>query len=261
MGAAYEFDQDTTVRATAPGLYEGAISPRWNIGPVPNGGYVLAIGMAALREALSPPDPLTVTAHFLRPSAPGPVTVAVETIKVGRSYSTAMARLAQGDRETTRLLATYGDLSQGGGPIHIAGAPPPLPPRESLAPVLRRNVPEFAERFDMLSTNLSFEPGRVEGPAEVSGWLRFADGRHPDVHTLGLVADAFPPAAFHVLAPGWVPTIELTVHIRARPASEWLRCVFRTRFLFGGLLEEDGEIWDENGTLVALSRQLAAAPR
>jgi len=257
----FEFDQDTFVRAAGSGVYEGIITPRWNIGPVPNGGYVLAVGMAALRAELAAPDPLTVTAHFLRPAAPGPVRITVETIKVGRQYSTASARLIQRDKETARILATYGDLTRGSGPTHIAGAPPPLPPRETLTPVLRENVPDFAGRFEMLSTNLSFVPGHAVGPAEVSGWLRFADRRMPDVHALGLIADAFPPAAFHVIAPGWVPTIELTVHVRARPASEWLRCVFRTRFVFGGLLEEDGEIWDETGTLVALSRQLAAAPR
>lgn len=259
--SSYEFDDDTTVREVASGVYDGTITARWNIGPVPNGGYILAVGMAALRAALASPDPLSVTAHYLRPSAPGPVRIAVETIKVGRRYSTAMARMIQGEKETARILATYGDLSHGGGPTHVAGAPPPLPPRDTLTPVRRDNVADFAGRFHMLSTNLSFVPGRAVGPAEVSGWLRFADGRQPDVHALGLIADAFPPAAFHVLAPSWVPTLELTVHIRARPASEWLRCVFRTRFIFGGLLEEDGEIWDEAGRLVALSRQLAAAPR
>lgn len=257
----YEFDQDTAVRAVAAGVYEGTITSRWNIGPVPNGGYVLAVGMAALRAALPCPDPLSVTAHYLRPSVPGPVRITVETIKVGRQYSTAVARMTQAEKETARILATYGDLRRGGGPTHVAGAPPPLPPRDTLTPLRRDNVADFAGRFEMLSTNLSFVPGRAVGPAEVSGWLRFADGRRPDVHALGLIADAFPPAAFHVLAPAWVPTLELTVHIRAHPASEWLRCVFRTRFIFGGLLEEDGEIWDETSTLVALSRQLAAAPR
>lgn len=257
----HEFDQDTAVRPAEAGVYDGTLTARWNIGTVPNGGYVLAVAMAALRSSLPNPDPLSVTMHYLRPSAPGPVRIAVETLKAGRSYSTAMARVIQAETETARVLATYGDLGRGNGPVHVAAAPPALPPRESLPPRGGDSLAEVGARFEIRSTNLAFAPGPGAGPAEVSGWIRFADGRRPDVHTLGLIADAFPPAAFHVLPKGWVPTLELTVHIRARPASEWLQCLFRTRFIFGGLLEEDGEVWDEAGTLVALSRQLAAAPR
>ena len=33
------------------------------------------------------------TVHYLRPSAPGPVRIAVEIIKVGRHYSTAMVHI------------------------------------------------------------------------------------------------------------------------------------------------------------------------
>jgi len=40
-----------------------------------------------------------------------------------------------------------------------------------------------------------------------------------------------------------------------------LRCVFRSRFITGGLLDEDGELWDDSGTLVAQSRQLSLYPR
>lgn len=259
--AEFEFDCDTAVTPAGPGLYVGTMTDRWSIGPVPNGGYVLSVGMGALRQAMPKPDPLSVTGHFVRPARPGPVAVHVETVKVGRRCATAMARVVQDGEEAVRILATYGTLEAAGGPSHVAGAPPPLPPRSSLSPVPRDPGMTFGQRFELLSTTMRFEPGAARGPAEVSGWIRFADGRRPDVHSLGLVADAFPPACFHVLAPGWVPTLELTVHVRARPASEWLRCMFRTRFLFGGLLEEDGEIWDERGTLVALSRQLAAAPR
>lgn len=257
----YEFDQDTVVEQLGPGLFAGQLTDRWNIGPIPNGGYVLSLALAAVRKALPAPDPLTVTAHFLRPSAPGPARVQVETIKVGRQYSTACARVLQHDKENVRVLATYGDLAAHSGPVHVFGAAPVLPPRESLGAAPPAEAPEFMRRVDIRSAHTIFDALRPGEAPEISGWFRFVDGRPPDVHALALIADAFPPVVFRVLPPGWVPTIELTVHVRARPVSAWVRCLFRTRFIFGGLLEEDGEIWDENGTLLALSRQLAALPR
>jgi acyl-CoA thioesterase len=261
----YELDQDTVVERVEPGVFAGRLSDRWNIGSVPNGGYVLAVALAAVRQTLPAPDPLTVTAHYLRPSAPGPVQVHVETIKIGRQYSTASARLLQHGQENVRVLATYGDLTAQSGPAHVFGNAPALPPREALIPPSPSGfVPpttEFSRRVDIRPARTVFDPLQPGETPELSGWLRFTDGRRPDVHALPVIVDAFPPVVFRVLPSGWVPTLELTVHVRARPVSEWVCCRFRTRFIFGGLLEEDGEVWDDNGTLLALSRQLAALPR
>jgi hypothetical protein len=60
---------------------------------------------------------------------------------------------------------------------------------------------------------------------------------------------------------GWVPTLELTAHVRARPAPGRIAAEVRTRFVTGGLLEVDGVYWDSTGRLVAQSRQLALVPR
>ena len=51
------------------------------------------------------------------------------------------------------------------------------------------------------------------------------------------------------------------MHVRARPAPGWLRCRFSTRYISDGFMEEDGELWDSNDRLVALSRQLALLPK
>jgi hypothetical protein len=94
--------------------------------------------------------------------------------------------------------------------------------------------------------------------SEHRGWIRFKQPRRFDSPALLLAADAFPPP---VLASqgmvAWVPTIEFSVSIRRNPQDEWLRDLFRTRFVSCGLLEEDGELWDAGDRLVAVSRQIA----
>ena len=61
--------------------------------------------------------------------------------------------------------------------------------------------------------------------------------------------------------PGWAPTLELTAHVRAGPAPGWLKVRHATRNLAGGMFEEDCEVWDSAGRLVAQSRQLRPAAR
>ena len=94
------------------------------------------------------------------------------------------------------------------------------------------------------------------------GWFRLRNGEPMDAIALTCAIDAFPPTIFNLDLPvGWTPTLELTVHVRRRPAPGWLACAFTTRFVTDGLLEEDGEIWDSEGHLVAQGRQLALVPR
>jgi acyl-CoA thioesterase len=165
-----------------------------------------------------------------------------------------------------RILANYGDHSRSQGPTHVEGTPPPLPPPDQTPHAQRRNAPmpnglvaAIRDRIEwrVAPGTAGWLQGERTGRAEIGGWVRLADQRPNDTHMLPLIADALPPAVFDVAPSGWVPTLELTVQVRARPAPGWLGCWFRTRFLVDGYLEEDGEVWDESGRLVALSRQLA----
>ena len=107
-----------------------------------------------------------------------------------------------------------------------------------------------------------FRDGAPSGAPLMRGWFALAHGEAIDSIALLLAADAFPPPVFNTDLPvAWVPTVELTVHVRAIPAPGPLQCSFRTRFLHDGLLDEDGEIWDSTGRLVAVTRQLALMPR
>jgi acyl-coenzyme A thioesterase PaaI-like protein len=256
----YEFDRDTAVQAASEGRYRAQVHERWNVGPVANGGYVMSIGMRALGQALTTADPLTVTAHFLRPTLPGALEIETEVVKRGRRFATGVARLLQGGSEVVRLLGTYGNFEQHSGQTRVTARPPVVP--RNAGTISRPDSPAVAERYEHRfdRASLAWLRGQRSDLAELRGAVRFRDWRPPDVLSLAAIADGFPPPAFAWMEPTWLPTLELTLHVRARPQGDWLHSVFRTRFLFGGLLEEDGEIWDETGRLVALSRQLAVAP-
>jgi acyl-CoA thioesterase len=264
---AFEFDEDTALTEVAPGRFAGQVTARWNVGSVPNGGYLLSMALRAVGGVFPGRDPLSATAHYLRPAAPGPVEIQVEKIKEGRTIGTAEARLSQGGQEFARVLTSVGVLDPTLGPRFVDATPPPMPPlEEALArPGGAPNIEvarRFEQRFDPETVRWATGAGVAAGQehAVIRAYQRFVDGRPPDVLSLPLFADSLPPPVFAVVAAGWVPTIELTVHLRAKPVDGWLRSQFQSRFVFGGLLEEDGEIWDASGQLVALSRQLAAVP-
>ena len=256
----YDFDRDTDLVAEGEGCWKASLSPGWCVGAVPNGGYLKALSVAALGRVLPHPDPFTVTTHYLRPCAAGPAEIVTEVLRVGRGHSTARATLSQGGKARLVTMGTWGDLGAVAGPDFRSAAPPVLPPPEACEGIegAQRWIPEVARRFEFRYPPRHgrwFAAG--DEIAELGGWIRFSDGRPPDVASLAMFCDAFPPPIRAVMEIGWVPTLELTLHVKGRPSPGWLRCWFKTRWCQGGYLEEDGEIWDSEGKLVALSRQMA----
>ena len=257
------FEDDTAVRA-AEGGWAADINPAWNVGNNPNGGYLLAIATKALIAATGRPDPVTVTAHYLSPPSAGPLFLRTDIVKPGRSFVTATAELIQGDRERVRVIGALGDLTERSGLTRVSARPPDIPPPDECVDLLEltrqagRLAPEVMNRFDIRLPPDSAWGRPSEGdPFEITGWIRFRDGTEPTVVSAVAFADSFPPTLLGAVAAGWVPTIEMTVHVRGRPAPGWLLGTFRTRVLVDGMMEEDGELWDSEGRPVALSRQLA----
>jgi acyl-CoA thioesterase len=252
--------------AGATSHWSGAIAEGWDIAGNANGGYLLAIAARAMSAAIGRPDPVTVTAHFLNPGNPGPVSVAVEITKQGRTFGTATATLAAEDRPLLRVLGTFGELGDQLGPQLVDLEPPPMPSPEKCIPVEPTDTfpPPFMGKVELRlhPDDATFLRGNPSGHARMRGWFRLRDGEVTDTIALLCAADAFPPTVFNANLPvAWTPTIELTTHVRYRPEPNWLRCRFATHFVSGGFLEEDGEIWDDTGRLVAQSRQLALVPR
>ena len=259
----FVFDDEVVVRPLGEDHFEGVVTDQWNIGDNPNGGYLLSLVLRALVASLPHPDPLTVTAHYLRRPELGPVTIAVQPLRSGRNHSSATAAFVQGGTERIRVVATFGDLALSSGPTELRQDRPVLPPpeRSTRRPEGFDPFPPAAELLSRVDVRLDPATGWLHGDhsgqARNDGWARFADGRPADTLSLPLFADVFPPAVYGLLPAAWVPTLELTVHVRARPAEGWLQGSFETRYVENGYHEEDGRLWDTTGRLVAQSRQLA----
>lgn len=263
-----EYDDQTAVRATTPGRYAAELHDGWRVGGGVNGGYLLGVLGRALREsAPSTPDPLVVSAYFVGPSFAGSATVRTRVVRQGRSTATLAADLEQDGEPRITALATYGRLADLPGDVGTTATEPELPPREdclptAMAPDDFRRVAPMVDRMELLldPASAGWAVGEPSGRGRLQGWFRLP-GREPDPISLLTVVDSLPPVTFDLGRLGWAPTVELTAHVRAVPAPGWLKVRITTDNVAGGMFEEDCEVWDSAGRLVAQSRQLARQPR
>jgi len=257
------FDVDTAVERAGDGLYAASIDRKWWIVRGPNGGYVAAILQRAMTQAVDddgrPARSLTV--HFLTPPEAGPVEVHTQIERQGRSLTNTSARLVQGDR----LIATaVGAFSARRDAIEYSEVEmPAVPPPADIPSRAIEGAPAHAAMFDWRPAigAVPFEQG---DRAITGGWFRLREPQVADPVVLTSYADGwFPALFFRTREPVGVPTVDFTVHFRtglplpgARPEDYYL-VLFRAPLSHDGFVVEDGEIWSQDGQLVAQVRQLA----
>jgi len=257
------FDADTAVAPLGEGRFAAAMSERWWVGKGPNGGYVAAVILKAIQAAAAgerPPRSLTV--HFLRAPAAGPVEVAVTVEREGSRATFLSARLSQDGATCATALAVLSESWSEDGFSEVempdAGEPGELHTLD----------PTGEGRPNMLQ-NYRLRPALGEGafsggPARNGAWIRTREPRLLDAPLAATLLDTWFPAPFVRLdGPRPAPTIDYTVHFRsplpapgAGPEDAYL-IAFHSGTARHGFFEEDGELWSADGVLLAQSRQLA----
>lgn len=263
--SAHPFDIDTAVQPLGGGRYAATVTDRWHaLGGGANGGYTLGICLRALAAELPFPDPLVVSASYLRRLDAGSAEVRTDVARTGRRVATGEARLVRDGEEAVRVVATFTDLAAASGRTLVRSSPPALPPPEDcLDPLAGIRLPglTIAERMEFRAPQVpAWLTGNPSGIPDAEFWMRFAGGRPADTLALPSLVDAAAPVVVELGESG-SSTLELTVHVRARPAPGWLACRVTTRHVIDGIHEEDLELWDADGQLVAQSRQIAFLPR
>jgi acyl-CoA thioesterase len=263
------FERDTTVEPTsAPGVFRASIRREWWVHGGPNGGYVAAIILRALTEAVGDPAraPRSLTVHYTARPDDGDTTIATNIERAGRSLTSCSARVSQGDRLVALAVAAFSEPRE--GPEFCDLVPPAFdpPPEEIEVRPLPPDAPPIAHRWDTRFV-LGRPPDSSLPPserAETGGWIRPEEPQPIGAPIVAAITDAWVPPVFSRLSEAmFLPTIDLTVHFRTSlpPADlapdAFLFVAFRTQVAADGFLEEDGEVWAPDGRLLAQSRQLA----
>ena len=261
-----QLDDDTVATPTGDGRWTVTPSGAWNIGDNANGGYATSLVLRAAAREAGHPDPLSVTTHFLRPLQPDgtPAEIELHVARRGRTTSVVRGVLRHAGKKRVEVVAAFGELEPGdvGGSVgqpELTIAAPVVPQPEACTDrsQLEQGVTlPILQRVDVRIHPDLAEPGSSPD-AVMAGWIRLADGAPPDPLTLPLFADAFPPSLYPRFGRiGWVPTVELTVQVRRRPAPGWVLTRLECDDLVDGRMIETGSLWDSTGALVARSRQL-----
>lgn len=246
-------DGPTTVRAH---VHDG-----FDVFGIPHGGYLAAVAARAVLLASDQPDLFTITVHYLRKAVMGSVDLQVTRLGGSRRFGSWHAVASQDGRIVLTALASVGDRTGIDGPswtdqrawdphsepLSAPAGDPDLP--FSTPPV----AAQLGERLALASA--PFVVGQRGDHATLRATVEAA---RSDQLTAIVACDITPPAVWNVLGrKGWVPTVELTVHVRARPSAGPLSIEVATHHVQDGFLEEDALVRDAGGRLVAQSRQLA----
>lgn len=239
----------------------------WGQGRAVFGGLIGAL-MIARAQALVGEDSKvlkSVSINFVGPVLGGEqATLHAQVLRAGKSVTTVQVQLIQQDQVQSVLTASFGtareSIIQINSPVPVVQ----LKPRDQLNPMpyLEGVVPEFLKHFDVYWSEGGLPFSASQQP-DFAGWMRLKPTEQVTSiqlpHLFALV-DMWPPSVlplFNRPAPAsslsWqLDLVNLPAHI---PGDAWWRYQVKTEYAADGYAFAQAYIWDEQGQLVAISRQ------
>jgi acyl-CoA thioesterase len=234
-------------RATYGGLIAGLLCSR----------LFAALGDAAQERMLR-----SATVSFIGAVSAGDVELKTEVFRSGKSVTQAEARLIQNGEVLAVLLASFGSGRESGIYVPVRHPAPvyKAPEETPVFPYLAGITPEFFQQ-----TELRWSTGKTpftgaEKP-DFGGWMRWNDSfaEMTTAHLFALI-DAWPPSVlpmYKTFAP--ISTLCWTLEFLAEPVGKssqnWWQYHVLTDAAKSGYAHAEGHIWDDEGNLVAISRQ------
>jgi len=238
------------------------------VGNTPHGGYLMAVMHKALTSILPHSTAISSSVQYLDRIDAKTFELEVETFKTSRGSSSGIVKLKQDNKICTTFTGTCSDFEFMKG---YDGLQKPLPNifnegdkkdyiKMNYDKISKGFTPAFIQQLECLihpdHAWWNRDSNDQNNEARCSAFLEMQGGI-PDQFCLSFYSDILPPVVSNKYGPlGWIPTITLTTHIRQLPSTSELYADFKATDINKGYFEQDCNIWDLNGNLVASSRQL-----
>ncbi|MDN7126458.1 thioesterase family protein [Pseudidiomarina sp. 1APR75-33.1] len=233
----------------------------WGQGRALFGGLTAAIAWQHGEAGAAEDQQLrAMTVSFVAPVLSGSAQLYRRVLRKGKNVTQITVEIKQEGEVVLSSLLTYGRARP--SVVQVTDTPDPheLPVEKGLSFPQGQGVPEFTRAFDYRVT-LGGLPFCGSKSREFGGYMRFRELDTPI--TIGLLlglVDAWPPALLtHLteLAPAssltW--TIEFPSELPQRSTAAWWHYVATIDYAADGYGHTHAHIWDENGQMVAISRQ------
>lgn len=239
-------------------------------------GYVLGIIIdSVIRHFASKhqTDPIALNAFFFNKTIPGHLIIEIEELKMSRKgYCIVRAILKQREdlqplsnltnynpsewKDKVQGVFTMGNMDSEEGVTHFHKNPSP-PSLKNLTPYKYNFMGEFLDcQFDQSV----FPKSESEaGKPEVTQIMAFTDGRPVDAKSVPYWCDMFitPPVLLGPAilgGPVWCPTMQLEVQFKRKCTGKKVICHFVAPHIINGRFDITGDIFNENGEILALTR-------
>lgn len=261
---------DTALTEVGDGMWERMLSREWEIWG-PNGGYMAAIALNAVRAASGRARPANMTVHFLGvANFDEPVRIAASVQRSARVATSVGVSIEQSGRPV--LSAMGWAIDDGLAGLEHDEAPRPDVPTWAECPTVAERFAaagaaqppsfyRFWDNFEERPTSWidDWEHRRPERP-HYDNWLRFIHGGPASdpwqqAARLLLLVDlgGWPAVNRRHVEGGWIaPSIDVSCEFhRLDTADEWFLLHGDSPFGGGGLIGTSQAVWNERGDLLA----------
>lgn len=261
----HPFDTAIALQPTAEGAYEAHTSPDYANMVGPFGGVTCAVMLnAALQHPARMGIPIALTVNFAAPIAEGPYAVTARAARTNRSTQHWVIEASQASGVVALATAVFAERrSTWSAPEAQAPQGQPLPDTLTRMPTGQR--PAWVQRYDMRFTEGDVFNGfdGLEQPDSRSCmWLREEPPRPLDFASLAAISDSFFPRIFvrrRRATP--VGSVSITTYFHADEAAlsaqgdRFVLASARALKFHNGFFDQSGEIWSDDGHLLASTHQ------